>query len=245
MQCNVKHEKQIMTDFNSRIFSHLKTTAGSHWSEYVEHEFVRQLGDGSLPREAFLHYLKQDYVFLINYSRAWALAVVKSDRIDEMRIAAATVNGLIDEEIKLHIATCEREGIDESTLGQLAEEPENLAYTRFVMDIGLRGDLLDLMASLAPCVFGYGEIGLRLASRIKGPLQDQPYGEWIATYVGDEYQQVCNAVGAMMDNVASRRIGGDLADSPRSADLQSIFNMACDLETSFWSMGLKLVPSRQ
>ena len=40
-----------------------------------------------------------------------------------------------------------------------------LAYTRYVLDAGMRGDLLALKVALAPCVIGYAEIATRLASR--------------------------------------------------------------------------------
>ena len=45
--------------------------------------------------------------------------------------------------------------------------PEDLAcmaYTRFVLERGMSGDLLDLHIALAPCIVGYAEIGARLTS---------------------------------------------------------------------------------
>ena len=73
-------------------FAEWRAAAGNHWSAYTRHAFVEGLRDGSLPPTAFLDYLVQDYLFLIHFSRAWALAVTKADTVDEMRLAAATVN---------------------------------------------------------------------------------------------------------------------------------------------------------
>jgi len=217
----------------------LTSESQAEWHAYTRHAFVAQLGDGSLPKPAFLHYLRQDYVFLIHFARAWALAVVKSDRIDEMRIAAGTVHALIDEEMKLHIATCAQEGISEQDLATTAESPANLAYTRFVMDAGLKGDLLDLLVALAPCVFGYGEIGTRLSREGNGPPPDHPYRDWISTYAGDEYQGVCATVGTLVDDVAERTVGDAYTASPRWPALTSTFATACRLEADFWQMGLE------
>jgi thiaminase/transcriptional activator TenA len=100
-----------MADHQSRLVAELISATPAEWRSYTHHPFVEQMGAGTLPKDAFLHYLRQDYVFLVHFARAWALAVVKSDRISEMRIAAATVHALIDEEMKLHIATCAEEGI--------------------------------------------------------------------------------------------------------------------------------------
>lgn len=61
-----------------KAFGLWRTRAGDDWFAYVRHPFVESLGDGSLPHRAFLNYLKQDYLFLVNFARAWALAVVKS-----------------------------------------------------------------------------------------------------------------------------------------------------------------------
>ncbi|MGB3245575.1 MAG: thiaminase II [Sulfitobacter sp.] len=217
-----------------KTFAHWRARAAGHWHNYTHHAFVEALGDGTLPRSAFLHYLIQDYVFLVHFSRAWALAVVKSETLEEMKICAGTVDALVNQEMSLHVKTCAAEGIGEETLFEAREAVENLAYTRYVMDAGLQGDFLDLMAALAPCVLGYGEIGLRLAGC---KANDTPYAEWIATYADPDYQAVCVNVGAMIDNAVARRIGG-LSHAPRTAVLQDRFNLATKLEVGFWQMGL-------
>jgi thiaminase/transcriptional activator TenA len=160
--------------------------------------------------------------------------VVKAETLEEMKICARTVDALVNHEMSLHVETCAAEGIDEATLFAAPEAVENLAYTRFVMDAGVQGDFLDLMAALAPCVMGYGEIGLRLAGS-KAP--DTPYAAWIATYADPEYQAVCARVGAMIDAAVARRVG-DLPQSPRTAALQDRFTKATKLEVGFWQMGL-------
>lgn len=209
--------------------------ASPSWDAYARHDFVEGLKDGSLPRAAFLHYLKQDYVFLIHFSRAWALAVAKADTLDEMRACAATVNALVDDEMQLHIGICADAGIDEAALEATVEESENLAYTRYVLEAGYSGDFLDLMAALAPCVMGYGEIGARLAAE----TTSETYADWIATYGGEDYQGLCRDVGAMIDGALARRYGPDFADLPRFAGLAAKFETATRLEVGFWDMGLR------
>ena len=113
-----------------------RKAAGQAWRDYTHHAFVEGLKDGSLPREAFLRYLVQDYVFLIHFSRAWALAVTKAETLEEMRACAATVHALLDEEMQLHVQTCAAEGISEEQLFAATEAPQNLAYTRYVLDAG-------------------------------------------------------------------------------------------------------------
>lgn len=223
-----------MTDYG-RIHPLWREAAGGAWQDHTRHGFVEGLRDGTLPRAAFLHYLRQDYVFLIHFSRAWALAVTKAETLSEMRICAATVSALMDDEIRLHVEACSLEGISEDALFATEEAAENLAYTRYVLDAGHSGDFLDLMAALAPCVLGYGEIGLRLAAE----AGETPYAGWIAAYGGDAYQTTCRNVGALIDAAVLHRLGARPEQSPRWPRLCSRFGAATRLEAGFWDMGLR------
>lgn len=206
------------------------------WDAYSHHAFVEGLRDGTLPRRAYLHYLVQDYVFLVHFSRAWSLGVVKAETLEEMKVCAGILDALVNHEMALHVETCAAEGIDEEALFSASEEVENLAYTRYVMDAGLQGDFLDLMAALAPCCFGYGEIGLRLA---ENATAENPYSDWINTYAGDEYQNVMCGVGKMIDAATRRRLGPRPEISDRWPHLQQRFTTATKLEIGFWEMGLR------
>lgn len=211
-----------------------RAAACDDWRAYTHHPFVEGMRAGTLPREAFLRYLVQDYIFLVHFSRAWALAVTKAETLDEMRSCAATVHALLDEEMRLHVETCAAEGIPEADLFAAPEAPQNIAYTRYVLDAGHSGDFLDLMAALAPCVLGYGEIGARLSADGHGT----PYSDWIATYAGADYQTTCREVGALIDAAVARRLGPAPEDSPRWPMLCARFRTATRLEIDFWGMGL-------
>src|SRR3546814_9267766 len=106
--------------------------------------FVRQLGDGTLPESAFRRYLGQDYLFLIHFARAYALAAYKADTLEGMRAAAAGMAAILDTEIGLHIAYCRGWGIGEAEMAALPEATACIASTRFVLERGMAGGLLDL-----------------------------------------------------------------------------------------------------
>lgn len=84
-------------------FEYLKKSCQSEWRAYIEHSFVRQLGDASLASEAFQHYLKQDYLFLIQFARAFALAAYKSSTLSDLRQAKEGLQAILDIELDLHI----------------------------------------------------------------------------------------------------------------------------------------------
>lgn len=203
------------------------------WHAYTHHAFVEGLRTGTLPRASFLNYLRQDFIFLIHFARAWALAAAKAETLAEMQAASATVHALVHDEMPLHVQLCAEAGIDAATLEATRESPANLAYTRYVLEAGYSGDFLDLMATLAPCVLGYGEIGARLRG------SGGPYADWINTYAGAEYQALCHQVGALIDGALVHRLGPDWAKLPRSARLAQHFDTATRLEVGFWQMGLE------
>ena len=218
------------------IFKSLKKNNLQNWLLYTKHDFLKQLSDNSLKKDYFLNYLKQDYLFLIQFSKAWSLAVLKSDNLDEMKISASTVNDLINFEMQLHIDLCNEYGISKTDLEITDEQNENIAYTRYVLELGYSGDFLDLLSSLAPCVLGYGEIGLNLKDCKPNNVM---YQKWIETYASIEYQDVCENVSQLIDNAFIMRLGNNYKNTYKWVQANKIFKKATLLEVDFWNMALK------
>jgi thiaminase/transcriptional activator TenA len=216
-----------------RLFDRLVAASAGDWQAYTAHEFVRGMAAGTLPEAAFRYYLVQDYLFLIHFARAYGLAVYKGETLADMRAAAATFSALVDTEMKLHVRYCAGWGLTEVEMEALPEDGPTIAYTRFVLDRGMAGDLLDLHAALAPCVIGYAEIGRWLDADPSTKRDGNPYADWIAMYAGDEYQAVAAAAVENLDALMARR-GGD----NRLASLVRTFRLATELEVGFWQMGL-------
>ena len=212
------------------LYDRLRTACAADWQAYVEHEFVRRLGEGSLPEPCFRHYLGQDYLFLIHFARAYALAAYKAQELDDIRQAADGLAAIVDVEMGLHVEFCASWGLSEPDMQALPEAEETMAYTRYVLEKGLSGDLLDLHVALAPCVCGYAEIGRNLA----GKTGDNPYAAWIEMYASDDYQEVAAGAADQLDSLFERRAG-----EGRWPELVKTFSQATRLEVAFWEMGMK------
>ncbi|MDC0227958.1 thiaminase II [Alphaproteobacteria bacterium] len=218
------------------IFNLFKENHKDNWLLYTKHEFINKLSNDTLKEEKFLNYLIQDYLFLIQFSKAWSLAILKSDNLEEMKIAASTVNDLINFEMELHISLCANYGISKSDLENSDEENQNIAYTRYVLELGYSGDLLDLLSSLAPCVLGYGEIGINYKN--SNPKISM-YQKWIDTYSSNEYQEVCKNVANLIDQAFMLRLGDNFVSTYKWKKVNKIFNKATLLEVDFWNMAMK------
>lgn len=213
-------------------FQDLKAAHAAEWQAYTEHAFVRQLGEGTLSDDAFKHYLKQDYLFLLHFGRAYALAVYKSQNLEDLRHSLDGVKIILDFELQLHIEYCSEWGISEAELAALPEARATLAYTRYVFDAGSRGNLLDLHVALAPCLVGYAEVSQFLSRYENTNRHNNPYEKWLSMYESDAFQEAAEQEVAWLD----RRLAN--ISQERFDELSVIFRDATRLEIDFWQAGL-------
>jgi thiaminase (transcriptional activator TenA) len=220
------------------LIDRLREVCATEWDAYTRHAFVCALADGTLPEPCFRHYLVQDYLFLMHFARAYGLAAFKGETLADIRAAATGLSAIVDREMQLHVAYCAGWGLREAAMAATPEADATIAYTRFVLERGLAGDLLDLQVALAPCIVGYADIGRALVSDPTTRLDGNPYRAWIETYAAEDYQQVAADHALRMNALAVRR-GGDA----RFDSLCAIFRRATSLEKAFWEMGLNPPPA--
>jgi thiaminase/transcriptional activator TenA len=111
-----------------------------------------------------------------------------------------------------------------------------MAYTRYVLERGMAGDVLDLMVALCPCVIGYGEIGARLMNSTETRKEGNPYLPWIEMYASEDYSDVVTAAKNQLDELSGR-----LMTEERFPQLSKTFGAATRLEAGFWQMGLNIL----
>lgn len=215
------------------LYRRLKGACAAEWRAYTWHPFVRGLADGSLPLPAFRRYLVQDYLFLVQFARAFALAAYKAESPAAFR-AKIEATGALLHEMTMHVEYCAGWGIAEAALLAEPEAAETVAYTRWVLDRGIAGDILDLEVALAPCTVGYGEIAQLIEASPTRRRVGNPYESWIAMYAGAEYQSLARASAARLD-----ALGESHGGAARFATLAADFAKAARLEADFWQMGLR------
>ncbi|KAG4027765.1 hypothetical protein MFRU_027g00580 [Monilinia fructicola] len=200
------------------------------WRDHTEHAFVAALGDGTLPLESFKYYLIQDYLYLVQFARANALASYKAKTMEGIAASAGIVLH-IHREMALHINYCEGFGMTKAEIEACEESQACTAYTRYVLDIGQSEDWLALQISMAPCLIGYGEIAKRLHADPKTKREGNIYWKWIENYVADDYTEAVKVGSALLEKHA-------VLQSPhRIEELVKIFIHATKMETGFWDMG--------
>ncbi|KKA30835.1 hypothetical protein TD95_004665 [Thielaviopsis punctulata] len=199
------------------------------WDEFVNHPFVRGLGTGTLPLESFKGYITQDYIYLIHYTRAYALSSYKGRTAAQVR-DGAEVAAKVSQEMAMHKAYCTTFGISEAEVMATPELPACTAYTRYILDIGASEDWLALQIAQAPCLLGYGEIGAVWASHPELKKEENPYWSWVANYSSENFVAAVDFGKKVLEEYIVKQT------PDRIEELVKIFIHATRMEIEFWEM---------
>jgi len=180
----------------------LREDADPIWDAICDHPMVRELGAGTLDEEPFRYWVRQDYVYLVAYSRVFAHGAASAPSLAEMGRFAELLDSTIHDEMDLHRAYAAEFGVSEAELESTDPSPTTQAYTDFLVRTAATGTFGDLVAALLPCMWGFNETGTRLDAR--GRPADDRYAEWIDTYAGEEFTELTQWCKDLLDEVARR-----------------------------------------
>lgn len=211
--------------FTDRLHNSAKTI----WEGYHSHPFVKGIGDGSLDVERFHFFMVQDYIYLLQYAKVFALGVVKARKPEHMRSFAKSVEATLNGEMNIHKAYMKRLGIDENSAVSAKPSLANSSYTNYMLSVAFSEDISAITAAILSCSWSYAEIGQRL-NEIKGAAQHELYGEWISGYCSQEYQNENSSLINLMNELAA-----DCNDEQLS-HLEEVFINCSRYEAAFWDM---------
>ena len=178
----------------------LRTAAASVWEAQHEHPFIRGIGDGSLDIARFRHWVRQDYRFLIEYARMLATASARAPSLEAMTKLAQLTNETLNTEMALHRSYAAEFGISEEELEREEMSPTCRAYTDFLVRTATTGSFPELVGALLPCMWGFSEVGHRLATG--GRPADPRYAAWIDMYASTEFAELAAWCRGLLDRVA-------------------------------------------
>lgn len=217
------------------VSQRLREAARPIWDRCLTHPFVTGIGDGTLPAEKFQYFMLQDYLYLFDYARVFALGVVKARDAALMRTFAQNVDAILGGEMNIHRAYMERLGISEAQVLAVKPALDNLSYTHYMLSVAERGGPMEIAAAILACSWSYAEIGQTLA-KIPGAAEHPFYGEWIQGYASRDYDAANRALIELMDRLAAG------APEEELKYLEEIFVNCSRYELGFWDMAWELRP---
>lgn len=217
------------------VSTRLHDAAAPVWEACLRHPFVTGIGDGTLDMEKFRYFMLQDYLYLFDYARVFALGVVKARDPELMRVFAANVDAILGGEMKIHRAYMKRLDITEEQVFSIKPALANLSYTNYMLSVAQTGGPMEIVASILACSWSYAEIGQALAA-IPGAAEHPFYGEWIRGYASEEYAATNQALIELMDSLAAD------AGEEQLAYLTDVFVNCSRYELGFWDMAWDVQP---
>ncbi|RXI95562.1 thiaminase II [Anaerobacillus alkaliphilus] len=211
--------------FSERLYQELQPI----WQANHNHPFVQEMGAGTLDKEKFRFYMIQDYLYLIDYAKLFALGAMKASDVKTMGRFASLLNSTLNEEMSLHREYAVKFDISEEELENASPSPTTLAYSHYMLHVGQNGTLADLVAALLPCMWSYWEIGKEL-SKIPGASDHEFYGEWINMYSSEEFGQLAIWCIELLDELTLGLPEKELKK------LEEIFLNTTRFEYMFWDM---------
>ena len=199
----------------------------------LSHPFITGVGDGTLPVENFKHYVVQDYLYLIDYSRALALASARAPDLETMGWFAGLLDETLNTEMELHRRYCVEFGIDRAALEAATAAPTTVAYTSFLLKTAYQGSFAELVAALLPCQWGYWDIGDHLSRRGE-PAHAPLYCQWIRMYSSEEFAGLARHIRSLADGIAAG------AGAAQKADMAEAYRTSLRFELGFWDMAQTL-----
>ena len=228
------------------------------WENCHRHPFVQGIADGSLDHDKFCFYMLQDYVYLFDYARVFAIGVAKAKDPEVMRIFANYVQQIMSGEMDIHRGYMKRLGISPEDAERTVPSLDNLSYTSYMIRIAYDDGAAEVAAAILSCALSYEAIAERMVAEHPGTparpgIDAQPgidarpdaaaqpgaadhpfYGEWVQGYASPGY----HAANLELIDLTERLAEG--LDEARLQHLIDVFVNCSRYELLFWDMAWEM-----
>ncbi len=194
-------------------------------------EFLRQLGDGTLPAATFRHYLEQDVIYLAGYARALALLAAQAPEPAAAGFWARSAHTASLVETSLH-GDLLTSGLLPPTAADRRPyaSPSTLGYVSYLVATAATAPYPVAVAGVLPCFWIYADVAHRLARGAAVTQREggHPYARWIATYDATEFWTSVQTAIQLTDDAA------DAAAADVRERMHEAFGHATRYELMFW-----------
>ena len=157
----------------------------AHEIEQTAH--MQDMLHGRITEEQFRFQIRQNYQYLLDYTRCWALALAKCRSYKEMEIFYPIVKNTMESTVMINRTYWADElGLTTDDLDAVIEAPGKRSYTAFQLMTVNQGGLAEAMMALFPCNILYRYFGEDLLDQCDQP-KDSKYYKWFEYYTSPEY----------------------------------------------------------
>lgn len=200
------------------------------WDAYPRHPFLQGLGDGSLEREKFRHYILQDYLYLIEYARVFAMGITKARSLPVMQLFSSYIQSIVHSEMTTHTGYMKILCITPEELARTPTALVNRSYTAYMMQAAGQGGEAEALTAILSCAYSYEVIGRAILETYPASADHPLYGDWVRYYAGEHYHQENLRLLELLETLTAHCTEAQLCR------LEEIFVTCSRYEAAFWDM---------
>ena len=199
------------------------------WKAYIEHPFVMGIQNGTLARDKFRYYIMQDFIYLKDYAKVYALGVAKAKSMESANLFGKYI-GVMNGELDVHKGYIGRIGVTQEEIDAMKPSLDNLSYTSYMMRIAYDEGEVEILTAVLSCAYSYEVIAKKIIENRPESVDDPFYGDWIRGYASDEYAAGNAILMDTLDRLSSHYTSKQLEH------LEDIFVACSRYELAFWQM---------
>ncbi len=200
------------------------------WAAYNEHPFVLGLQDGTLNQEKFRYYIIQDYLYLEEYAKVFALGIAKAKSPETVQLFSKYVTLLTEGEMDIHRGYMGKFSVSREELEATPRALDNLSYTSYMLRVAYEEGEAEILAAILSCAYSYEVIAKNILARNPSAADHSFYGEWIRGYADPHYSGANVLLLEMTDRLTQHYTEAQLRH------LEEIFVACSRYELAFWEM---------
>ncbi|MBN2542197.1 thiaminase II [bacterium] len=182
-----------------KISDRLRDDAGNIWKSIIEHPFVAELCDGTLPMEKFKFYILQDYNYLIESMRNFSIISSRTEALQEMKEVLYLAYLESQSELSAYEEFVKKIGCTIDEARDVEPIPVAVSYVSYLLSTSTLKSYEESIASVLPCYWSYMEIARHYQSKLK-MNQNKLYTEWASVYSLKSYRDMVTRMRNLVDN---------------------------------------------
>lgn len=206
------------------------------WAAYSAHPFVLGIQNGLLDREKFRYYILQDYLYLEEYAKVFALGIAKAKTPETMALFSKYVTLLTEGEMDIHRGYLGRFSVSREELDATPRALDNLSYTSYMLRIAYEEGAAEILAAILSCAYSYEIIARKIVEQNAAAPEHPFYGDWIKGYADEQYHQANSLLLDTLDDLTQHYTEAQLKH------LTDIFVTCSRYELAFWEMAWNMSP---
>ncbi len=229
----MKHAFNLTGKFAEKrdIRAFLMASVSDIWPEYNDHSFVKGLETGTLNPQKFRRYIIQDYHYLNEYSKVFALGIAKTKSLETAKLFTSVIEAIANVEMNIHKGYMGRLGVTQEEIDVTGRKLANLSYTSYMLRVAYEEGEAEILAAILSCALSYEDIAKNIVKNNPASVNHELYGTWIRTYSGEEYCGLNDILVSFLENACEGY------SNEQMKHLAEIFRACSEYEMGFWDMG--------